>query len=55
MSFRHDMNKFDSEANSIAVDSLLNYETVKYSTMKNLKLKDSVIFSLNGKILPCKV
>ncbi len=30
MSFRHEMNKYDSEANGRAIDSLLNYETVKY-------------------------
>jgi len=30
MHFRHQMNALDSEANSRAVDSLLNYETVKY-------------------------
>ena len=30
MSLRHDMNKYESEANGRAVDSLLNYETVKY-------------------------
>ena len=30
MKFRVSMNKFDSEANTQAVDSLLNYETVKY-------------------------
>lgn len=30
MSFRHDMNKYESDANGRAVDSLLNYETVKY-------------------------
>lgn len=30
MHFRHTMNKLDSEANGQAVDSLLNYETVKY-------------------------
>lgn len=30
MSFRHEMNKYDSAANGRAVDSLLNYETVKY-------------------------
>lgn len=30
MKFRVSMNKFDSEANTLAVDSLLNYETVKY-------------------------
>ncbi len=30
MGFRHAMNKYDSAANGRAVDSLLNYETVKY-------------------------
>jgi ATP-binding cassette subfamily B protein len=30
MKYRISMNKFDSEANTRAVDSLLNYETVKY-------------------------
>ena len=30
MKFRVSMNRFDSEANTQAVDSLLNYETVKY-------------------------
>lgn len=30
MQFRHDMNRMDSLANGRAVDSLLNYETVKY-------------------------
>jgi ATP-binding cassette subfamily B protein len=30
MHFRHDMNRLDSEANTQAVDSLINYETVKY-------------------------
>lgn len=30
MHFRHTMNALDSEANGQAVDSLLNYETVKY-------------------------
>jgi ATP-binding cassette subfamily B protein len=30
MDFRHQMNKFDSQANSQAFDSLINYETVKY-------------------------
>jgi ATP-binding cassette subfamily B protein len=30
MKFRHCMNTKDSEANSIAIDSLINYETVKY-------------------------
>lgn len=30
MHFRHEMNAFDSQANSQAVDGLINYETVKY-------------------------
>ena len=30
MKYRHRMNTMDSEANSQAIDSLLNYETVKY-------------------------
>ena len=30
MKYRISMNKFDSVANTQAVDSLLNYETVKY-------------------------
>jgi len=30
MHFRHEMNRLDSSANAQSVDSLLNYETVKY-------------------------
>ena len=30
MHFRHEMNAFDSSANGRAMDSLMNYETVKY-------------------------
>jgi len=30
MHFRHEMNAYDSQANSQAVDGLINYETVKY-------------------------
>jgi len=30
MHYRHDMNKLDSQANTHAFDSLINYETVKY-------------------------
>ncbi len=30
MEYRHEMNRLDSQANNRAVDSLLNYETVKY-------------------------
>lgn len=30
MHYRHDMNRLDSQANGYAMDSLMNYETVKY-------------------------
>ena len=33
------MNRLDSEANSIAVDSLLNYETVKYFNNEKYEIK----------------
>jgi ATP-binding cassette subfamily B protein len=39
MNFRHDMNRHDSAANSIAVDSLLNYETVKYFNNERYEIK----------------
>ena len=39
MHYRHEMNGLDSEANSHAVDSLLNYETVKYFTNEEYELK----------------
>ena len=35
MQFRHEMNRLDSAANGSAVDSLLNYETVKYFNNEN--------------------
>jgi len=38
MKFRHEMNKLDSEANGVAVDSLLNYETVKYFGNEKLEI-----------------
>lgn len=38
MKFRHEMNRLDSEANSIAVDSLLNFETVKYFNNERYEL-----------------
>ena len=38
MHYRHTMNKLDSEANGQAVDSLLNYETVKYFNNEALEL-----------------
>ena len=39
MKFRHEMNRLDSQANSIAVDSLLNYETVKYFNNEQYELE----------------
>lgn len=39
MHFRHEMNQLDSTANSQAVDSLLNYETVKYFNNEALEHK----------------
>ena len=39
MSYRHEMNRLDSKANSIAVDSLLNYETVKYFNNEKYEIK----------------
>ena len=38
MDFRHHMNKLDSQANSLAFDSLINYETVKYFGNERLEL-----------------
>lgn len=37
MSFRHEMNKYESEANGRAIDSLLNYETVKYFNNEHME------------------
>ncbi len=39
MDYRHAMNRLDSEANSQAFDSLINYETVKYFGNEGLELK----------------
>ncbi|PVV08674.1 MAG: metal ABC transporter permease [gamma proteobacterium symbiont of Ctena orbiculata] len=39
MDFRHTMNRLDSEANSQAIDSLINYETVKYFGNEALELR----------------
>jgi len=39
MQFRHEMNRLDSLANGRAVDSLLNYETVKYFNNEELEQK----------------
>lgn len=38
MSFRHEMNKYDSAANGRAIDSLLNYETVKYFNNEKIEV-----------------
>ncbi len=38
MDFRHHMNRLDSEANSQAMDSLINYETVKYFGNEKLEV-----------------
>ena len=38
MDFRHYMNRLDSEANSQAFDSLMNYETVKYFGNERMEL-----------------
>jgi len=38
MDFRHHMNQLDSQANSRAFDSLINYETVKYFGNEKLEL-----------------
>lgn len=37
MHYRHDMNRLDSEANTHAFDSLINYETVKYFNNESLE------------------
>jgi len=39
MQFRHEMNRLDSLANGRAVDSLLNYETVKYFNNETLEIQ----------------
>ena len=39
MHYRHDMNKLDSQANTHAFDSLINYETVKYFNNESLEQK----------------
>ena len=37
LKFRRDMNKQDTDANAKAIDSLLNYETVKYFSAENFE------------------
>jgi len=39
MHYRHDMNRLDSQANTHAFDSLINYETVKYFNNETLEQK----------------
>ena len=39
MDFRHSMNRLDSEANTRAFDSLINYETVKYFGNERMELE----------------
>jgi ABC-type transport system involved in Fe-S cluster assembly fused permease/ATPase subunit len=39
MDFRHYMNRLDSEANTQAFDSLINYETVKYFGNEDMELR----------------
>jgi len=39
LKFRRDMNKQDTEANAKAIDSLLNYETVKYFNAEGFETK----------------
>jgi len=39
MHFRHEMNAHESNANTFAVDGMLNYETVKYFTNESYELK----------------
>ncbi|HEY9051051.1 MAG TPA: ABC transporter ATP-binding protein/permease [Gammaproteobacteria bacterium] len=38
MHYRHEMNAFDSQANSQAIDGLINYETVKYFNNEHYEL-----------------
>jgi ATP-binding cassette subfamily B protein len=38
MHFRHRMNELESEANGLAIDGLLNYETVRYFTNERFEL-----------------
>jgi ATP-binding cassette subfamily B protein len=39
MHYRHEMNTYESRANSYAVDGMLNYETVKYFNNEDYELK----------------
>jgi ATP-binding cassette subfamily B protein len=46
--FRIKMNEMDSRANTAAIDSLINYETVKYLAMKTLNQSDMAKTSRSG-------
>ncbi|MEZ5480401.1 MAG: ABC transporter ATP-binding protein/permease, partial [Thiolinea sp.] len=37
MDYRHEMNRLDSQANNRAIDSLINYETVKYFNNEHME------------------
>lgn len=39
MEYRHEMNRLESTANTYAIDSLMNYETVKYFTNETRELE----------------
>lgn len=39
MEYRHDMNRLDSQANGQAIDSLMNFETVKYFGNERMELE----------------
>ena len=39
MHFRYEMNELDSQANNLAVDSVINYETVKYFNKESFECK----------------
>ena len=39
MEYRHEMNRLDSGANTYAIDSLINYETVKYFNNEELEIE----------------
>ena len=39
MHYRHEMNRLDSDASSLAVDGLINYETVKYFNNEQLEVR----------------
>ena len=49
--FRREMNQSDQDANTKAVDSLLNYETVKY--FNNEAHETRPLRQIDGAIFPC--